>query len=907
MMSKEDVDIKKNASTENGKPEPFDTSENSVSQNKSWSSRRLWPVYMSSFATILWIIGVSYLAYLKGLFTSGVLISVSDFAIFAGGLTSPIVVFWLITLVYQRTDPLLERRIEISMGMEKTLDPIDAAEKKLNIISSNIKKQIDLIEASTDIALQSIENLENRFQDQVNQLFTATTDAEVKGENLKKMLMLERQVMESYAADLEKRTKDIETSLSSLTGLVENTVHSIKSEVLEAGKIFKERASTTKAEYEAATKYLENIGTTLENQSREIKATSKDAQNQMEETFESIMAHSGTLAREMDKIDLKGRNLGEELKKQAKSLTSISTEAIEHADKFEQAVSRQTDKLSSAAAGALSQAAQAGNAFEKQAQTIEKVASDTLQRTENIFVEAGRGIANSSAAAENSAQGAAEVAFQHINKATNAIEALSTKMEISAKKATDETVNNIKHLQDGLAEQARIIQETTKSNSSELEGATQRLADHAEMIASAAQKAAEGLLSAGDVMDKRGNNLGQVLGETKLNLQQVESDLNKQRSDLADVADHSLTIMSEAANQFEENAEKLQLTANTISDDLSTHSEGLDHQISKLGKRGDVTSSLFVSASKKLREENKAFGNSIKMNLGYFEEGAQLFGEKHNKFIDESTETIQKLNLGTKALIQRTTFMINSSDAGAERMDILTKKINTASKAADANAETVLSKVKATIEETKSGIKSSLDELQNKAQEDMTNVHLNFTRLVEASSQSLANAHNKVSEESLKTEKDISKATERLIGNAKLFIDQSTNFNKKLKLSSKDDFIKTSSLLIEGLNSAALDVTRLLDVDIPDTVWKKYLKGDKSIFSRHAIKIGNRKTKKKIIQKFEEDNEFKNNVLRFMGDFENLLERSMYEQKGNTLSVTLLSSEMGKLYVLLAQSLKKLN
>lgn len=906
-MSKEKMVFKKGASGKKKAKASNKKLDNNLPQHKTLASRRLWPVYMASIATILWISGISYLAILQGLFTSGAAISISDFAIFAAGLTSPIVVFWLIALVYQRTDPLLERRIEVAMGMEKTLDPIDTAESRLKEISANISKQIGFIEASTDIAVQRIENLENRFQDQVNELFTATTDAEAKGANLKDMLTREREAMENYTEELEGKIKGVESSMRRITGLVEDAVTSIKSETIEAGEIFQEQATNSREEYEIASQHLENIGETLSNQSNEITATSKDVRDQMEEMFEAIMAHAGNLAREIDKIEVKGRGLGVDFEKQAKTLSKISKEAVKHAEKFETAVVRQTDKLSSVAAGALSQAAQAGEEFEKQAKTIEKVASDTLQRTEDIFVEAGRGIANSSAAAETSAQMAAEAAFQHISKATDAIEALSATMEASAQKATAETVSNIKNLQDGLSEQARIIQETTTTNSSQLEGATQKLADHAEMIATAAQKAAEGLLQAGDSMDERGNNLGQVLDETKRRLIEVETDLNKQRTDLADTAEHSLTILSDAANQFDTNADKLHTKANAIADDLMGHSDKIAKKINKLGKMGDLTSTLFVSASKKLRDENKEFGNSIKMNLGRFADAAETFGVERDKFMEESTETIQKLDLGTQAIIQGTSLLVNSSEAGAERMDILTKKISTASKAADENAEIVLSKVKSSVEETKAEIKSSLDDLQTKAQEDMANIQLRFSKLIAASSNSLAKAHKRANEDAIATVENIAKSTEKLIGSAELFINQSTEFNKKLKKSSKDDFIKTSSLLIEGLHSAALDVTRLLDVDIPDTVWKKYLKGDKSIFARHAVKIGDKKTKKKIIKRFEEDEEFKVNVLKFTGDFEKLLERSMHEQSGNTLSVTLLSSEMGKLYVLLSQTLQKIN
>jgi predicted glycosyl hydrolase (DUF1957 family) len=103
-----------------------------------------------------------------------------------------------------------------------------------------------------------------------------------------------------------------------------------------------------------------------------------------------------------------------------------------------------------------------------------------------------------------------------------------------------------------------------------------------------------------------------------------------------------------------------------------------------------------------------------------------------------------------------------------------------------------------------------------------------------------------------------------------------------------------------------VDIDKILDDDVPDEVWQRYLSGDRSIFSRRAVRMADRKTRQRITQMFENDREFRDTVLKFFRDFEALMEQISTRDRHSAMSVTLISSDMGKLYVLLAQSLKKI-
>ena len=113
------------------------------------------------------------------------------------------------------------------------------------------------------------------------------------------------------------------------------------------------------------------------------------------------------------------------------------------------------------------------------------------------------------------------------------------------------------------------------------------------------------------------------------------------------------------------------------------------------------------------------------------------------------------------------------------------------------------------------------------------------------------------------------------------------------------------SLLIEALNSTAIDVNKILSNEVADTAWAAYLKGDRGVFTRRAVRLLDSGEAREIQRHYEEEPDFRDQVNRYINDFETMLRRVLADRDGATLGVTLLSSDMGKLYVALSQAAEK--
>jgi len=78
------------------------------------------------------------------------------------------------------------------------------------------------------------------------------------------------------------------------------------------------------------------------------------------------------------------------------------------------------------------------------------------------------------------------------------------------------------------------------------------------------------------------------------------------------------------------------------------------------------------------------------------------------------------------------------------------------------------------------------------------------------------------------------------------------------------------------------------------------------VFTRRAVRLLDNGEAREIVRHYEEEPEFREQVNRYVHDFEALLRRVLAEPDGSPLSVTLLSSDVGKLYVALAQAIERI-
>jgi chromosome segregation ATPase len=121
-----------------------------------------------------------------------------------------------------------------------------------------------------------------------------------------------------------------------------------------------------------------------------------------------------------------------------------------------------------------------------------------------------------------------------------------------------------------------------------------------------------------------------------------------------------------------------------------------------------------------------------------------------------------------------------------------------------------------------------------------------------------------------------------------------------------NDFARRMALITESLHSSAIDISKAFDNEVTDTAWSSYLRGDRGIFTRRAVRLLDNQAAREVSEIYRADTDFRETVNRYIHDFEAMLRSVLSTRDGHALGVTLLSSDPGKLYVALAQAIDRL-
>ena len=108
------------------------------------------------------------------------------------------------------------------------------------------------------------------------------------------------------------------------------------------------------------------------------------------------------------------------------------------------------------------------------------------------------------------------------------------------------------------------------------------------------------------------------------------------------------------------------------------------------------------------------------------------------------------------------------------------------------------------------------------------------------------------------------------------------------------------------MHSAAIDVGKILSDEIDDKAWDSLPQGQsRRVHPPRGAAASAAAKRARSAPITKATLEFQRSVNRYVHDFEAMLRRVLAERDGGMIAVTLMSSDMGKLYAALAQAIDK--
>ncbi|MFV0645095.1 MAG: ATPase [Sphingomonadaceae bacterium] len=333
----------------------------------------------------------------------------------------------------------------------------------------------------------------------------------------------------------------------------------------------------------------------------------------------------------------------------------------------------------------------------------------------------------------------------------------------------------------------------------------------------------------------------------------------------------------------------LRTTANLSRDDLAISVENTAHSLGNIGTQAQSLDLMLGEAGRKGQElsgyvlETRSSTETIAQSLDRLHAQFTQAQNTHAAALEALSQQLETLNESSEAL---------SDKAGGDLKDAL-QSLQLATQQSLAALETGSSE----------GIRTLARKIGAEAAEEIDRAVLATTQLtIGQLEQSSIHAASLGKETVVQLRDQLARVNE-LTANLESRVERARD---RAEEKADNDFSRRVALLTEALNSNAIDISKALSTEVSDTAWTHYLRGDRSIFSRRAVRLLDNTEAREIAEIYDTDPDFREHVSRYIHDFEAMLRTMLSTRDGNALGVTLLSSDIGKLYVVLAQAIERL-
>ncbi|MBD3728496.1 MAG: ATPase [Sphingomonadales bacterium] len=365
--------------------------------------------------------------------------------------------------------------------------------------------------------------------------------------------------------------------------------------------------------------------------------------------------------------------------------------------------------------------------------------------------------------------------------------------------------------------------------------------------------------------------LAQQLGETRDRLEGTDTAI----AELTESGIRLLEIIQSGARHSAEDLPKAIGVAEGRLSEVVSGAERLELMLGSASEKGAALSSYVISA----REASAAAGKEAEELHGRLAEA----GETHAQRLEALQSRLAALGEDSRAIAD------NAQGNLREALETLQQ----ATQEAVASLDTT----------TTAGIGALAERVGAEAAEAVDRaLRFKTTEAIAQLEQAAAHSAGVSREAAVQLRDQLAKVNE-LAGNLETRVQRA---RERAQEQVDNDFSRRVALITEALNSNAIDIAKAMSSEVTDTAWASYLRGDRGIFTRRAVRLLENTEARDIAEIYDTDPDFREHVSRYIHDFEAMLRTMLSTRDGNALGVTLLSSDMGKLYVALAQAIERL-
>ena len=369
-------------------------------------------------------------------------------------------------------------------------------------------------------------------------------------------------------------------------------------------------------------------------------------------------------------------------------------------------------------------------------------------------------------------------------------------------------------------------------------------------------------------LDDQSSDIHLMTDQAILKVESVQKAVNEQFHELTESVGQSLTRINEVVSEIDRSAERV--------DDVS------DRIVGRLNATGEVA-----------REECERLNIAATKSVQLAEVLVAQVSAESDKLLQVSRESLMDLRRTSDSFGQRAREVAEQMKASLHTAQSYSTELRTqAEKVADSSTEAADRISKATGE-----LRGQMGGLAQVAGDGVGKIERARDILGGEAEKLLVvtNAASRAAEETANVFSRQSSALFKAIQDAARHID---DIRKGEARTQRDAFLSSAKFIVESLHSLSVDITRVLDGEVPERTWKAFQKGDVGAFTRRLSQLGRGAglPMEKLRDKYANDHEFRSYVNRFLRQFEDIFEQAVANDHGDLLASTFVSSDVGQLY-----------
>lgn len=604
-------------------------------------------------------------------------------------------------------------------------------------------------------------------------------------------------------------------------------------------------------------------------------------------------------------------HLGEALRRLAAEQAEISASAGQKATAAREQLRKVADEI-----------ANAGN----EATARVHAAGDALRANTSVF------------------ESSSDLVFGKIEEVGNNFDKLATRVGaavaeaqtrgIDAARVAGETARELSRASERLQEDLKAIQETVET--------------HAATIGAVASRAAEQIDQASDRFGTQAEHLDGAAGQAAGSIDGVAKAMQRQASDIIATADHAVQRLNTVVTSFRQRADAL-------ADAAAGAERRIGESAGALGGHAQILMGAAETSEGRLERVGELIGRRSR--------DLESATERAAARIDGSVQALQRHVEAVGSASSRATTEAQRANTALETVAAGIDERISGAREQVADAERGLGEFVAKLEATAQGIVASLNLLVETLNRDDVRLAAEATEAIgklREMGQAIAGERAALVESSVKSREEIEEAivmatkrgaelktlseqtalalgqisqnlstetksltlsadeARRMIGDvAQAVASQVTaltdaaarvdaqrrgieDSDRKMR---KQAAMAASASVVDGLNALSVDLSRTLEDELPEEVWRRYLGGEKGIFARRLGSQKERSGQERIANKYRQDGEFRTYVDRYLRQFDELIRRAADADDEDVLIAALRSSDVGKLHRVLTVAL----